>query len=149
MNGLWEKAADRFLSALMTDAALEVRWPGGRVTSYGTGEPVRVAFHDHDLPRKLVLNPHLATAEAYMDERLTIEGDDLRGFLAAVLPGTTRAEEIPALRAANAVARAKKRVQQINAPLAARANVKAHYDLPPELYDLFLDAGRQYYCAYF
>ena len=31
----------------------------------------------------------------------------------------------------------------------ARTNVAQHYDLSAELYDLFLDADRQYSCAYF
>ena len=149
MAGIWEILADRFLRALMTDRALEVTWPDGRRTLYGSGTPVRVAFHDPALPRRLVLNPHLAAAEAYMDGHLTVEGDDLRAFLAAVIPGTARGGDIPVLRAAQAVALARKRVQQLNTPLRARRNVKAHYDLPPSLYDLFLDADRQYSCAYF
>ena len=145
----WDKAADRFLRHLMTDRALEVRWPDGRTTLYGSGTPIRITFHDPNLPRRLVLNPHLAVAEAYMDEALTIEGDDLRGFLAAVMPGTTRGDSIAVLRLAQEAARARKHVQQLNTPLRARRNVKVHYDLPPELYDLFLDADRQYSCAYF
>src|SRR5262249_11901749 len=30
-----------------------------------------------------------------------------------------------------------------------KRNVAAHYDLPNELYELFLDPNRQYSCAYF
>ena len=145
----WEKAADRFLRRLMTDRALEVTWMDGRTTLYGSGEPVRVAFHDVDLPRRLVMNPHLAIPEAYMDGTFTIEGDDLRLFFAAIIPGTARADEIPTLRRVQEIARARKRLEQINTPLRARRNVKVHYDLPPELYDLFLGEDRQYSCAYF
>ena len=32
---------------------------------------------------------------------------------------------------------------------AARRKVSHHYDLKPELFDLFLDSDRQYSCAYF
>jgi cyclopropane-fatty-acyl-phospholipid synthase len=36
-----------------------------------------------------------------------------------------------------------------NTPRRARRNVAHHYDLRDELYDLFLDADKQYSCAYF
>jgi cyclopropane-fatty-acyl-phospholipid synthase len=40
-------------------------------------------------------------------------------------------------------------VRENNVTSRSRANVKHHYDLTGELYDLFLDADRQYSCAYF
>jgi cyclopropane-fatty-acyl-phospholipid synthase len=40
-------------------------------------------------------------------------------------------------------------LRQINGLGASKKNVAAHYDLTPALYDLFLDADRQYSCAYF
>jgi cyclopropane-fatty-acyl-phospholipid synthase len=42
-----------------------------------------------------------------------------------------------------------RRLQQINVPARARRNVAHHYDLDDHLYSLFLDADRQYSCAYF
>ena len=38
---------------------------------------------------------------------------------------------------------------QLNPVTAARANAAYHYDLSEALYDLFLDADRQFSCAYF
>jgi cyclopropane-fatty-acyl-phospholipid synthase len=38
---------------------------------------------------------------------------------------------------------------QFNTPSASKAHVAHHYDLSGDLYDLFLDADRQYSCAYF
>ena len=42
-----------------------------------------------------------------------------------------------------------RRLQQFNPPTRARRNVAHHYDLDGRLYSLFLDADRQYTCAYF
>jgi cyclopropane-fatty-acyl-phospholipid synthase len=42
-----------------------------------------------------------------------------------------------------------RRLQQFNRPTRARRNVAHHYDLDGRLYSLFLDADRQYSCAYF
>ena len=42
-----------------------------------------------------------------------------------------------------------RRLQQFNLPTRARRNVAHHYDLDGRLYSLFLDADRQYSCAYF
>jgi cyclopropane-fatty-acyl-phospholipid synthase len=42
-----------------------------------------------------------------------------------------------------------RRLAQFNPPTRSRANVAHHYDLDKRLYSLFLDADRQYSCAYF
>ena len=42
-----------------------------------------------------------------------------------------------------------RRLAQFNPPTRARSNVAHHYDLDKRLYALFLDADRQYSCAYF
>src|SRR5204863_6698877 len=42
-----------------------------------------------------------------------------------------------------------RRLRQLNMPARARRNVAHHYDLDGRLYSLFLDADRQYSCAYF
>ena len=42
-----------------------------------------------------------------------------------------------------------RRVRQANRRPQSRRNVAHHYDLSGALYDLFLDADRQYSCAYF
>jgi cyclopropane-fatty-acyl-phospholipid synthase len=43
----------------------------------------------------------------------------------------------------------RRRLQQFNPPSRAQRNVAHHYDLDGQLYSLFLDADRQYSCAYF
>ena len=47
------------------------------------------------------------------------------------------------------VRNATRRLRQFNPAPRARRNVAHHYDLSAKLYDLFLDADKQYSCAYF
>ncbi|MBN2751920.1 MAG: class I SAM-dependent methyltransferase, partial [Rhodospirillaceae bacterium] len=55
----------------------------------------------------------------------------------------------PAIRARGLVGGLIRRLHQHNPAQKAKRNVAHHYDLPPELYDTFLDADHQYSCAYF
>ena len=67
---------------------LRITFADGSQHSFGpgTGGPdVGIAFTDPDLPKQIVLNPDLALGEAYMDGTMTIEGDDLRGFLGLLI----------------------------------------------------------------
>ncbi len=53
------------------------------------------------------------------------------------------------MRFADRFRRITRPLRQWNNPSQARRNVSRHYDLPDSLYSLFLDADRQYSCAYF
>ena len=131
----------------MRFGALEITLADGRVKRFGDDStPIRVAFHDPDLPRKVVLNPELAVGEAYMDGRLTIQDDDLYGFLTLGVRNFSvgYGEGLEAK-----LAPLTRWVSQINPMGRARKNVAHHYDLSGRLYDLFLDEDKQYSCAYF
>ena len=131
----------------MRFGALEITLADGRVTRFGDDStPIRVAFHDPGLPRKVVLNPELAVGEAYMDGRLTIQDDDLYGFLTLGVRNFSvgYGEGLEAK-----LAPLTRWVSQINPMGRARKNVAHHYDLSGRLYDLFLDEDKQYSCAYF
>ncbi|SDJ49520.1 SAM-dependent methyltransferase [Aliiruegeria lutimaris] len=54
----------------------------------------------------------------------------------------------PAIEANLAIRRVQRRAAQFNPLHRARENVAHHYDLSGKLYDLFLDADRNYSCAY-
>ncbi len=115
----------------------------------GAGPGVVIRLHDRLLPIKLALDPMLATGEAYMDGRLTVEQGNVRDFL---LLATTGIEQMQRMRSGRFLARLqrlKDRLTPANSRRRARRNVKHHYDLPPELYDLFLDRDHLYSCAYF
>jgi cyclopropane-fatty-acyl-phospholipid synthase len=58
-------------------------------------------------------------------------------------------ESGPAVAFFEMVAFAMRRLQQANPIALARRNVAPHYDATDTVADLFLDAGRQYSCAYY
>lgn len=111
--------------------------------------PVRARITDAATARAIGLNPALGAGEAWMDGRLVPEGGDIRPLLDLVAynlrwdgdnatrVGLWRQQAIAA------------KVDQVNFARRSRRNVAHHYDLSDRLYDLFLDADRQYSCAYF
>ncbi|MDQ2095654.1 cyclopropane-fatty-acyl-phospholipid synthase family protein [Rhodalgimonas zhirmunskyi] len=150
---MWTKALDRMLSQLMSDGDFSLTYPDGTTRRYGdgTGDPVKVTLHDDSLPRKIVLSPDMAVGEGYMDGTITIEDDDLRGFLTLAIRNiSSRRHALPwFMRPTHHLRRAGRFFQQFNPAPRARQNVAHHYDLSGALYDLFLDADRQYSCGYF
>ncbi|MEM6583727.1 MAG: cyclopropane-fatty-acyl-phospholipid synthase family protein [Pseudomonadota bacterium] len=148
---MWDKTLDAFMSHLIKTGRLGLTYPDGLTRYYGDGSEPRVAvtLHEASLPRKLVMAPELATGEAYVDGSLTIEGEDLYGFLQLAVQNLATQGQ-PWFRAPLTWLRHIGRsVQQFNPVKLARQNVAHHYDLSGQLYDLFLDKDRQYSCAYF
>lgn len=148
---MWDKILHGFVAHLFHEGDFRLTYPDGTERRYGdgSGEAVSVTLHDETLPRKIILSPDLAVGEAYMDARLTIENDDVSGFLALAVRNIAMQGE-PWFRRPLALGRHLMRyLQQFNPVPRAQANVAHHYDLSGELYDLFLDADRQYSCAYF
>lgn len=148
---MWNKTLDAFLTHLFKKGDFALTFPDGKTRHYGdgTGPRVAVTLHDPSLPRKIVLSPDMAVGEAYMDARLTIEGDDLRGFLTLAIRNLARQGQPWFRRPLVLLRHLGRRLQQFNPAHRARSNVAHHYDLSGALYDLFLDADRQYSCAYF
>jgi cyclopropane-fatty-acyl-phospholipid synthase len=109
---------------------------------------VQLTLADPALPRRLVLATEMALGEGYMDGTLRIGGDDLDGFFTLIVRNA-RASDAWWRRWGAGLRRAKRWVDQHNPAHRARENVAHHYDLSGALYDLFLDADRQYSCAYF
>ena len=125
-----------------------------RVHDFGTvGETpsVAVRFHDPGLVRKIALNPSLAVGEAYMDGTLTIEDGTIVDFWEVIGRNYRNLGRQDSMGRFAAWLRRHLLgpMQQYNPVGRARSNVAHHYDLSDELFDLFLDADRQYSCAYF
>ncbi len=148
---MWDRMLAGLVRRLLKTGDLTLRLPNGEVVHAGDGtEPsVTVALHDPTLPRKLILNPELAMGEAYMDERLTVENDDIRGFLTLIVRNFS-AGNLPATQKIARAARIAKRKWDQWIPLkAAKANAEHHYDISTPFYYLFLDEDKQYTCSYF
>jgi cyclopropane-fatty-acyl-phospholipid synthase len=148
---MWERLFDRMMRGFVSVGRLDVTLANGQRRSYAgaPGPQVAMQFNTADLPRKLVLATDMAVGEGYMNGDLTLEGDDLRGFFAFLTMNVERSEHLWWRRSAYWARKSRRRFDQWNPAHRARENVAHHYDLSARLYDLFLDADRQYSCAYF
>ena len=113
----------------------------------GTGTPVSVRFLTTEAERRVLLNPELALGEIYMDGSFVVEEGSIADALAILLD---QPEILPRWAKLQWWLRYLVRhAQQFNPRPRSRNNVARHYDLDGRLYSLFLDADKQYSCAYF
>ena len=113
----------------------------------GTGRPVSVRFASRGAEWGIVLNPELKFGESYMDGTFVVEQGSIADVLAITLG--QGADAPPWARPLGLLRFLWRRLSQFNPRPRARRNVAHHYDLDGRLYSLFLDADRQYSCAYF
>jgi cyclopropane-fatty-acyl-phospholipid synthase len=113
----------------------------------GTGKPVAVRFLTSATERHILLNPELALGEAYMDGTFVVQNGSIADALAILMD---QPEMVPEWGRLQWWLRYLIRhLKQFNFRGKARNNVAHHYDLDGRLYALFLDADKQYSCAYF
>ena len=113
----------------------------------GTGEPVAVRFLTSEAERRILLNPELGLGEIYMDGSFVVERGSIADVLAILLD---QPEILPRWAKLQWWVRYLVRhAQQFNPRGRSKHNVAHHYDLDGRLYSLFLDADKQYSCAYF
>jgi cyclopropane-fatty-acyl-phospholipid synthase len=113
----------------------------------GTGRPVAARFLSRRTQRRILLNPELALGEAYMDGTFVVENGSIADALAILLD---QPDMVPSWARVQWWLRYLARhISQFNWRGRARTNVAHHYDLDGRLYSLFLDADKQYSCAYF
>jgi cyclopropane-fatty-acyl-phospholipid synthase len=141
-----------FFRRLVRIGSIEVIDSRGRRETFAgslPGPDVAIRLHDRRVESRLIVNPRLAVGEAYMDGTLTVERGSLYDFLDFAAINMEVAEVPPMARLADGLRFLWRRLRQLNNPTRARHNVAHHYDLSGKLYELFLDADRQYSCAYF
>jgi len=115
----------------------------------GSGAPVAIRFTTRAAQRNILIDPELKFGEAYMDGGVVVEQGSIADVLAIAL-GQDRDGRPPAWARPQWLVRyLYRRLTQFNPRPRARRNVAHHYDLDGQLYALFLDADRQYSCAYF
>jgi cyclopropane-fatty-acyl-phospholipid synthase len=146
---------DRFFERAVKRGHLTVFHADGTSRSFGTPDPaikpVTIRF-GKGAAAAIVRNPSLGAAECFMDGRLVVEQGDILDLLVLMTSNnrwedaTAALDPKPLARLANNVMH---RIGRYNMARQAKRNVAHHYDLSRRLYDLFLDADRQYSCAYF
>jgi cyclopropane-fatty-acyl-phospholipid synthase len=114
----------------------------------GTGKPITIAFDSTATLLWILTDPDLRLGEAYMDESFRVSEGSLADFLDLIESQNPASPTLASLALA-ATRYLSRRVAQFNSRGRARKNVHHHYDLDGRLYSLFLDADRQYSCAYF
>src|SRR5436190_1291628 len=129
---------------------LRVTTAGGSTFIFGdgTGTPAAIRFTTRAAQRRVLLDPALKFGEAYMDGGVVVEAGSIANVLAILL--SQRCESPPGWARLRWLIRyLQRRIEQFNPRGRARRNAAHHYDLDDRLYALFLDADRQYSCAYF
>ena len=146
---------DHFLHRAIKRGQLTLTKPDGSTSTFGTPDPdlapVSFTIHDRGVYRAIVADPALGVAEAFMDGRLTIEQGDILDLL-MLATGNSRWENGVNRLAANRWRTIGGKIRHAltrNQAGASKRNVAHHYDLSDRLYDLFLDADKQYSCAYY
>ena len=139
-----------FFRKIVHVGTLTIVAPDGRVGHVGSGAPfVTIRIKDSSAIPWIVLNPDLALGEAYMSGAVLIEAGDIYDFLNLCFANLGRSSGYGLMRFRSLMMRLGRRIAQHNPISIARANVAHHYDLSDTLYDLFLDASRQYSCGYY
>lgn len=147
---LWRHLLGGFLNRSIKSGTLILTFPEASRLRFGFGDPcVAATITSSRSLRRIVLNPDLATGEAYMDGTLRIDYGDIYDFLDIVLGNLGDASRTPLRRVWLTLRRLARPLTLFNPARRSQSNVAHHYDLTDQLYDLFLDADRQYSCAYF
>jgi len=141
----------RLLKPILREGTLNIIDAGGKLHRFvGTPEPeVTIRLHNRALEYQLYMNPDLVLGEAYTNGTLTLEDGNLREFFKIVTVAANFAPENPLYALRANLSRYLRMFHQHNPLARSRRNVEHHYDVPNELYDLFLDTDKQYSCAYF
>ena len=113
-------------------------------------KPITVKLLEKSLNWKLALNPDLNFPEAYMRGKIQIENASLLEFLNMTFENIGRGEINFSGYVIKKIFHYWRFLTNYNLPGRSKRNVRHHYDIGEELYDLFLDKKhRQYSCAYF
>ena len=146
---------DRILARLIHHGNLVVINEHGESRTFGTataGWPsVTLRIHSPGAARRILLNPRLGLGEAYMDGSVTIDDDDVMGFVELVRRnnpwenGGEIGDRKPVKKLLEQIARP---FRQLNSLTNSRSNVAHHYDISNDFYKLWLDEDMQYSCAY-
>jgi cyclopropane-fatty-acyl-phospholipid synthase len=150
-RGLAERILQIAFSRLIRRGSLELVTAGGRRLVFGNGgEPkVRVRFADRAAQWALLLDPDLRAGELFMDGRLVVERGSIYDFIRLALQDSRGDRSVLPFRTLIRLRTLLRRLAPTNSIARSKRNVAHHYDLDERLYRLFLDADRQYSCAYF
>lgn len=136
---------DTFLHAI-GDPVLQVTlWDGSKVTGPTTTSSVGMVIHNRAALMRLLSKPLLYFGDDYSAGRIEIEGG-LVPFMETVYQAMVR---LPKFRQISDPAAYRRNQPRLNSLSGSRRNIHHHYDIGNAFYQLWLDAGMNYTCAYF
>ena len=147
---------DKFLERGVRKGTLEVHRPDGSSKRFGTPSPgypdVSIRLRDKSAERRILTDPRIGAAEAFMDNQLALEQGDIMQLvqlLRANAPWDRGGEVKEKSAFKTATGKLVTLVDGINRAASAKKNIAHHYDIGNALYKLFLDTNHmQYSCAY-
>jgi cyclopropane-fatty-acyl-phospholipid synthase len=144
---------DAILKRFVLHGVFRLRWPDGTMSVHAgdrEGPDVTVAVRDWSVVRGMIFNPSVAIGEAYMDGGLQPVGCTIYELLELLLTNMEDKDSVqPVLALQGWLDRMVRRISQWNPVWRSIRNVAHHYNIDGRVYELFLDADRQYSCAYF
>lgn len=147
---------DHFFARAIKRGEFTVIHADGTARSFGAPDPgiapVTIRFTDRSVPRRILTDPSLGAAEAFMDGSLVIEQGDILALLNLFTANNKWEAGVSNLNPGllkRGFDNVRFRLDRINMARRSKRNVAHHYDLSATLYDHFLDADRQYSMAYY
>jgi cyclopropane-fatty-acyl-phospholipid synthase len=139
------------LTRLIKYGTLTVRFPDGKLKTFGTGQEPKaaIAIRTVRAKRRLLLNPALALGELYVDGDVEPGPRGLFETLDFLAMNSVDGGIHPLDKFMEKVRWFRRNLDQLNFAGRSKRNVAHHYDLDGRLYTLMLDEDRQYSCAYF
>jgi cyclopropane-fatty-acyl-phospholipid synthase len=148
---LLDRLLQKVLALIVRTGTLRVTTVAGNsfTVGDGTGPALALRFTSRAAELGILTDPELRFGEAFMNGTLTVEEGSIADVLALVMSQASVLQPPRWARPQWLVRYFGRRLRQLNPRGRARRNVAHHYDLDGRLYALFLDADRQYSCAYF
>src|SRR5829696_2721175 len=147
MRALLESALER----IVRFGALTVTFTDGHRRTYGDGSeaPLAIRFADPAAERAVALDPAMKLGEMYTDERLIVEEGGIYEVLSLLKRNGVKRGANAGIKALHVLRIAAGQAKKLLPTNTVRRDVAHHYDLDAGLFDIFLDADRQYSCAYY
>ncbi len=146
---------DRLLRGKIKHGRLTVISHDGETSVYGDGASgwpdVTLRTLSPAAVRRILLNPRLGMGEAYMDGGVTVDNDDIMGFVEIIRrnnPWENGGAIGESRRLKKIFGKIVRPLLQLNSLASSRSNVAHHYDVSNDFYRLWLDEDMQYSCAY-
>lgn len=146
---------DRILRGKIKQGSLTILSQNGEASHYGerqSGWPdVTMRIQSSSAVSRILLNPRLGMGEAYMNGDVSVDNDDIMGFVEIIRRnnpwenGGEIGDPKPFRKWLRYLARP---LMQLNSLANSRSNVAHHYDVSNDFYRLWLDEDMQYSCAY-